>query len=83
MPDRQLETIAGDPGYFLCRFRGTMMVIWLQAGRRGRMLSAIFAAIAMILGLILDIVTLPFRLAFALLRGADFEFRRFSRRRAV
>jgi hypothetical protein len=45
------------------------------------MLSAIFGVIAMILGLILDIVTLPFRAAFALLRGAEFEFRRFSRPR--
>jgi hypothetical protein len=44
-------------------------------------LSAILGVIVMILGLILDIVTLPFRLAFALLRGAEFEFRRFSRRR--
>jgi hypothetical protein len=45
------------------------------------MLSAIFAAIAMIFGLILDIITLPFRIVFALLRGAEFEFRRFSRPR--
>jgi hypothetical protein len=45
------------------------------------MLSAIFAAIAMVLGLILDVITLPFRLVFALLRGAEFEFRRFSRPR--
>lgn len=45
------------------------------------MLSAIVQAIAMVLGLILDIITLPFRLLFALLRGAEFEFRRFSRPR--
>lgn len=43
------------------------------------MISAIFAAIMMVLGLILDIVTLPFRIVFALLGGAEFEFRRFSR----
>ncbi len=42
------------------------------------MLSAIFGVIAMILGLILDIVTLPFRILFALLGGAEWEFRRFS-----
>ena len=46
-----------------------------------RMLSAIFDAVAMILGLILDIITLPFRIVFALLGGAKFEFRRFSRPR--
>jgi hypothetical protein len=43
------------------------------------MISAIFSALAMVLGLILDIVTLPFRILFALLGGAEFEFRRFSR----
>ena len=41
------------------------------------MIGAIFAAIRMILGLALDIITLPFRLEFALLSGAEFEFRRF------
>jgi hypothetical protein len=41
------------------------------------MISAIFAAIGMVIGLILDIVTLPFRLLFALLGGAEFTFRRF------
>lgn len=45
------------------------------------MLSAIVSAIMMVLGLILDIITLPFRLVFALLGGAEFEFRRFSRPR--
>jgi hypothetical protein len=45
------------------------------------MISAIFDAILMVLGLILDIVTLPFRILFALLGGAEFEFRRFSRPR--
>ena len=45
------------------------------------MLSAIFSIIAMVLGLILDIITLPFRIVLALLRGAEFEFRRFSRPR--
>ena len=44
------------------------------------MLSAIVGAIMMILGLILDIITLPFRLLIALLGGAEFEFQRFSRR---
>ena len=33
----------------------------------------------MILGLVLDIITLPFRVLFALLGGAELEFRRFSR----
>ncbi|MBO0802999.1 MAG: hypothetical protein J2P25_07990 [Nocardiopsaceae bacterium] len=42
------------------------------------MLSAIIGIIMMILGLVLDIITLPFRIVFALLRGAEFEFRRFS-----
>jgi hypothetical protein len=41
------------------------------------MISAIFAAIGMVIGLILDIVTLPFRLLLALLGGAEFTFRRF------
>lgn len=45
------------------------------------MISAIIGVIVMVLGLILDIITLPFRIVLALLRGADFEFRRFSRRR--
>ena len=45
------------------------------------MLSAIVDVIMMILGLILDIITLPFRIVFALLRGAEFEFRRFSKPR--
>jgi hypothetical protein len=45
------------------------------------MLSSIFAVITMIIGLVIDIITLPFRAAFALLRGAEFEFRRFSRPR--
>jgi hypothetical protein len=43
------------------------------------MISAIFSAVVMVLGLILDIITLPFRILFALLGGAEFEFRRFSR----
>jgi hypothetical protein len=46
------------------------------------MISAIFDAILMVLGLILDIITLPFRLVAALLGGAGFEFQRFSRRRS-
>lgn len=46
------------------------------------MISAILAAIAMVLGLILDIITLPFRILFALIGGTRFEFRRFSRRRS-
>lgn len=45
------------------------------------MLSAIFGVIVMVLGLILDIITLPFRIVLALLGGAEFEFRRFGRRR--
>ena len=44
------------------------------------MLSAILNAIMMIIGLILDIITLPFRIVIALLGGAEFEFQRFSRR---
>jgi hypothetical protein len=43
------------------------------------MISAIFSALMMVLGVILDIITLPFRIVFALLGGARFEFRRFSR----
>ena len=46
------------------------------------MISAIFDAILMVLGLILDIITLPFRLVAALLGGAEFEFQRFSRSRS-
>jgi hypothetical protein len=42
-------------------------------------IGAIFRAIGMVLGLILDIITLPFRLVLALLGGAEFEFRLFSR----
>jgi hypothetical protein len=45
------------------------------------MLSAIAGVIVMIFGLILDIITLPFRIVLALLGGAKFEFRRFSRPR--
>jgi hypothetical protein len=41
------------------------------------MISAIFAAIGMVIGVILDIITLPFRLIIALLGGAEFTFRRF------
>jgi hypothetical protein len=43
------------------------------------MIGAIFNALRMIVGLMLDIVTLPFRIVLALLGGAEFEFRRFSR----
>jgi hypothetical protein len=43
------------------------------------MITAIFSVFRMILGLILDILTLPFRIVLALLGGAEFEFRRFSR----
>ncbi len=42
------------------------------------MISATLRVIMMVLGLILDIVTLPFRALFALLGGAEFELRRFS-----
>jgi len=42
------------------------------------MLTAIVDVIMMVLGLVLDIITLPFRALFALLGGAEFEFRRFS-----
>jgi hypothetical protein len=45
------------------------------------MISAIFGVIRMVLTLVVDIITLPFRILFALLGGADWEFRRFSRRR--
>ena len=45
------------------------------------MLSAILDVLRMIIGLILDIVTLPFRALLALIGGAEFEFRRFSRPR--
>jgi hypothetical protein len=43
------------------------------------MIGAILSAIGMVLGTVLDIVALPFRLVFALLLGAEFEFRRFGR----
>jgi hypothetical protein len=42
------------------------------------MLSAIVDVIMMVFGLLLDIITLPFRALFALFGGAEFEFRRFS-----
>ncbi|MGH2909216.1 MAG: LPFR motif small protein [Solirubrobacteraceae bacterium] len=45
------------------------------------MLTAILDAIMMVLGLLLDIITLPFRVLFALLGGAKFEFRHFGRSR--
>jgi hypothetical protein len=45
------------------------------------MISAILNVLRMTLGLILDIITLPFRALFALLGGAEFEFQRFSRSR--
>jgi hypothetical protein len=35
------------------------------------MLSSIFAVIAMIVGVVLDIITLPFRAALVLLNGAE------------
>ena len=40
------------------------------------MISAILSAIGMVIGVMLDIITLPFRLVLALLGGAEFEFRR-------
>jgi hypothetical protein len=43
------------------------------------MISAILRVIGMIFGLILDVITLPVRIVVALLGGAEFEFRRFSR----
>ena len=45
------------------------------------MISAVFDVIRMVVGLILDIVTLPFRAILALFGGAEFEFQRFSRPR--
>jgi hypothetical protein len=42
-------------------------------------LSAIANVLQMILGLILDIITLPFRAVIALLGGAKFEFRKFGK----
>lgn len=43
------------------------------------MLNAIVNVLQMIVGLILDIVTLPFRAVLALLGGAKFEFRKFGK----
>ena len=43
------------------------------------MISAILRSILMVLGTILDIITLPFRILASLLGGAEFEFRRFGR----
>jgi hypothetical protein len=45
------------------------------------MIYAIFDVIRMVIGLVLDIITLPFRALIALLGGAEFEFQRFSRPR--
>lgn len=45
------------------------------------MLAAIFDAIWIVIGFVLDVVTLPFRIIIALLSGAEFEFRHFGRRR--
>ena len=42
------------------------------------MISAILNVLRMILGTILDIITLPFRALFALIGGAEFEARRFG-----
>lgn len=47
------------------------------------MIGAIFSVIAMVLGLVVDLITLPFRALFALLGGAEFEFRRVSRPRST
>lgn len=47
------------------------------------MLTAIREVLWMVLGLILDIVTLPFRIVAALLFGAELEFRHFGRRRGT
>jgi hypothetical protein len=49
------------------------------AGTRPGVLSAIANVLQMILGLILDILTLPFRALFALIGGAEFEFRKFGK----
>lgn len=45
------------------------------------MIAAIFGVIGMVLGLVIDLITLPFRAIAALLGGTEFEARRFSRRR--
>lgn len=61
---------------------GNMGIVrWVNGGYHQDMLSAIFGVITMVLGLIVDIITLPFRALFALLGGAEFEFRRFGRPR--
>jgi hypothetical protein len=54
------------------------MVTHGHMGYPMNMVSAILDVIRMVVGLVLDIVTLPFRALFALLGGAEFEFRRFS-----
>jgi hypothetical protein len=43
------------------------------------MIEAILNVLRMIVGLILDIVTLPFRAVLALIGGAEFEFQKFSK----
>lgn len=43
------------------------------------MIGAILKVILMVLGLALDIVTLPIRAVLALLGGVEFELRQFSR----
>lgn len=45
------------------------------------MLSAIFSVIAMVMFLVIDLITLPFRAILALVHGTEVEFRRLSRRR--
>lgn len=47
------------------------------------MIRAILNILRMILGTILDIITLPFRALFAVIGGAEFELRRFSGPRRV
>lgn len=61
--------------------RSTDMFKRRLTGRRCHMIGAIIGAIVMILGLILDIITLPVRIVIALLGGAEFEFRKFGKRR--
>jgi hypothetical protein len=45
------------------------------------MLSAIINVLQMIIGTVIDVITLPFRAVIALLSGAKFEFRQVSKPR--
>jgi hypothetical protein len=72
------------PDWWAAEWSGPAIVPRVTSPGRGypeNMISALLDVIRMVVGLVLDIVTLPFRVVLALLGGAEFEFRRFSRTR--